>query len=192
VTIAAQVPKDLYADVALRLSAHDLIDAFFATGVPGVTQQILLAIAGGYQPGVDTINAFFDGGIPEVVQAFLIANGDPNSFEAALINGFFDGNPDSSFEFPGIPEPTRLLIQAAIPDGSAAEDLVDAFFLNGGLPGVVPGAVAQQCADRRVLRRRCTAGGRGGAAGCHQCSIRRRFDPIGRRQLVLRGVSAAR
>jgi hypothetical protein len=137
VTISAQVPKDLSADVALRLSAHDLIDAFFDTGVPGVTQQLLLAIAGGYQPGVDTINAFFDGGVPEVVQAFLIANGDPNSFEAALINGFFDGNPDSDFEYPGIPEPTRLLIQAAIPDGSALEDLVDGFFLNGGAPDVV-------------------------------------------------------
>jgi len=137
VTISAQVPKDLYADVALRLSAHDLIDAFFATGVPGVTQQLLLAIAGGYQPGVDTINAFFDGGLPAVLQTILIANGDPNSFEAALINGFFDGNPNSSFEYPGIPDPIRqILIANGNPDSFEA-DLINGFFLDGGLPDVV-------------------------------------------------------
>jgi len=137
VTISAAVPKDVYGDVALRLSAHDLIDAFFATGVPGVTQQLLLAIAGGYEPGVDTINAFFDGGLPEVIQTILIANGDPMSFEAALINGFFDGNPDSDFEYPGIPDPIRqILIANGNPDSFEA-DLINGFFLDGGLPDVV-------------------------------------------------------
>jgi hypothetical protein len=137
VTISAQVPKDTYADVALRVDAHDLVHAFFATGLPGVTQQILLAIAGGYTPGVDTINAFFAGGVPDVVQLFLIANGDPNSFEASLINGFFDGNPDSDFEYPGIPDVVRqILIANGDPDSFEA-DLINGFFLDGGVPDVV-------------------------------------------------------
>ncbi len=82
VRISAQVPREVFADVALRQSVADLIDAFFATGAPGVTQELLLA---------------------------LVGDGSPT---AALINGFFEGNADSEFEYPGIPEVVRLLLRA--------------------------------------------------------------------------------
>jgi hypothetical protein len=246
VTISAEAPRSVYADVELR-DLEALIDAFFATGVPGVTQEILLELVGdnvlaqnlingffegdpnggdfeypgipdvvrqliqlgipagslaaalvdgfflnggapevlnllltanldptslaarvinGFfhgnadsdflYPGIPepirllltenldptslaakVINGFFlDGGAPEVLNQLLQANLDPASLEARVINGFFQGNPDSDFEYPGIPEPVRLLLQEVIPDGSAAEVLVDDFFLNGGAPTV--------------------------------------------------------
>jgi hypothetical protein len=139
VTVSAHAPKSVYGDVALRLSIDDLVNAFFATGTPGVTQQLLLALVGGFTPGQDSINAFFDdGGLPGLLQQILVANSTPGSDQVDLINGFFDGDPNGGdFEYPGIPDVVRQLLVANTNPGSVQESLINGFFLDGGGPEVV-------------------------------------------------------
>jgi hypothetical protein len=138
VTIAAQVPKDVWADVALRQDASALVDAFFATGLPGVVQTLLTANLDPKSPEAALINAFFDTGVPGVTQQILlaIAGGDPET--AALINGFFNGDPNGGdFEYPGIPDVVRQLLVANTTPKSVQESLINGFFLDGGAPEVV-------------------------------------------------------
>jgi hypothetical protein len=129
----------VYGDVALRLSIDDLVNAFFATGTPGVTQQLLLALVGGFTPGQDSINAFFDdGGLPGLLQQILLANTNDPSVQRSLINGFFDGDPNGGdFEYPGIPDVVRQFLVANTNPGSTQESLINGFFLDGGMPEVV-------------------------------------------------------